>query len=196
MSWFAQLGAGVLVFACLGSGSSGAGTVSIGVNPANQKELVVEAQDATIPEILARLQELQPFEIEQSGDYATPGPITRRYTGEFRHVLERVLENENHLVVSSERLPAVERVVIYGGGGNDKTMTVAHAPQAMASASLAAPPAPPPVDPVVQVAMARAKEDAAAAKARGEAFPPEYSSPAPMRRSAANGWGRSGRRGL
>lgn len=178
-------GAG-LIFLMLQAGAAAAGSVTVAPDPQNARNIVVEARDASVAEIVARLQEAQPFEVERLGE-PSASPITRRYAGEFRHVLERVLENENHLVVTTVQSRDVQRVVLYGS--RIAAPSVARTAEPVTSA---APPAgKPPIDPVVQAALERARQDAEAANARGVPLPHEVNDPGPPRRAALNAGGRS-----
>ena len=192
MSMIARIAAAGL-FAGLNAGAASAGTVTVNTEKGNDRQIVVEAKDATIAEILASLNEKQAFELERLGDFANTGPQTRRYTGEFRHVLERVLENESHLVITTMSKRDVQRVVIYGApSALPATGLKAPEPVQATPPPAAAPDGPVTIDPHVQAALDRAKKEAELAKERGEPLPHEQLDPGPMRRSAMNS--RGGRR--
>ena len=199
MSMIARMAsAGLAAVLCAGTAS--AGTVRVEADKENNRQIVIDAQDATVAEILAGMNEKQPFELERLGDFANVSPQTRRYTGEFRHVLERVLENESHLVVTSMGKRDVQRVVIYGSRLVQPTAVVPPATQPIpATAAAIVPLGPVQIDPVVQAALDRAKKEAELAKERGELLPHEMADPGPFRRSsvhASNGRGGGGRRGF
>ena len=186
MSTIARIAAAGL-FAGLNAGAASSGTVTVNTEKGNDRQIVVEAKDATIAEILASLNEKQAFELERLGDFANTGPQTRRYTGEFRHVLERVLENESHLVITTMSKRDVQRVVIYGApSALPATGLKAPEPVQATPPPAAAPDGPVTIDPHVQAALDRAKKEAELAKERGEL---QELDPGPMRRSAMNSRG-------
>jgi hypothetical protein len=174
----------------LGAPAVLAGTVTIAEDSANKKNIIVDVKDATTDEVLAALNGKHAFAVERLGDYSQ-AIVTRRYTGEFRHVLERVLDNVNHLVVTSERDREVQRVVIYGR--HTVIDVAAAAPAKPAPRAPAAGTSPPPLDPEVVAAVERARLNAEAANDRGDTDPdPTYARPS--RRSAM--YSRGAHRGL
>lgn len=151
------------------AGASGvtAGTVSVEAD-SSSGGLVVEAQDATTDEILRRLAQTQPFEIEQLGDAVSKETVTLRYHGAVKAVLERVLENQSHLVITNSGRGDVRRVVVYGARRFEQAAFERATPVAMpvsAPAAVTTEGVHPAVDSHLRLTIERAKKDAEAAKA-------------------------------
>ena len=94
-------------------GTATAGTVTIDIDP-SAGTLLVEANDATTDEILTRLGNSLNFEVERIGELSDNGMKNRRLTGSAQQVLDRLLERDNHMVISSAQTRTVDRVILFG----------------------------------------------------------------------------------
>lgn len=123
-------------FLLLGAGGVSAANVSLEL-AGGDAHIVVEAQDATVQDVLEKLSEGHGFKVERADQARDDAKISGRFEGPFSHVLERVLEKENHFVEHSlNETGTITRVVLYGA-------QPASAPQADASSSSAAVASPP-----------------------------------------------------
>ena len=106
---------------------------------AGDAHVVVEAQDATVQDVLEKLSEGHGFKVERADQTRDDAKISGRFEGPFSHVFERVLEKENHFVEHSlNETGTITRVVLYGA-------QLAATPQDDApssSAAVASPPRP------------------------------------------------------
>ncbi|CAA2142684.1 hypothetical protein [Hyphomicrobium sp. ghe19] len=127
-----------LGFALLGAGAASAANVSLEVADGDA-HVVVEAQDATVQDVLQKLSEGHGFKVERADQARDDAKISGRFEGPFSHVLERVLEKENHFVEHGSNEPgAITRVVLYGA--QPAITPQADAPSS--SAAVASPPRP------------------------------------------------------
>ena len=94
-------------------GTATAGTVTIDID-ASAGTLLVEANDATTDEILTRLGNSLNFDVERIGELTDNGMKNRRLTGSAQQVLDRLLERDNHMVISSAQTRTVDRVILFG----------------------------------------------------------------------------------
>ena len=126
-----------------------AGSVTVDVDR-DSGALVVVSHGATVEEIVGRLSEHSQFEFEPMGDAAHPRTLTGEFRGGTRSVLEQILDNESHVIVSAAGTGAVSRVVIYGRhDGEHATPGASAAPAVIAQPTVApAPIAPQPVAPM------------------------------------------------
>ncbi|WP_045835016.1 hypothetical protein [Hyphomicrobium sp. 99] len=77
--------------------------------------VVIEAQDATVQDVLLKLSEGRGFKVERADEARDDARISGRFEGPLAHVLERVLEKENNFVERSPDQPrTIARVVLYG----------------------------------------------------------------------------------
>ena len=178
-----------------------AGTVTV---EQGRGHLIVDARDATIVEILDQLRKIRPFDIERIGDISTSLKVTRRFEGEFRQIMNRVLENESHVLVTARSSPDIQTVVLYGTPATTRASATKPAPQPDAPpAAVTGTPAKE-IDPYVQAAFDRIAKEAEAAKGLpAETAPPAslqpmtgQNMPSSSRQSAMISTGIRGRRGL
>jgi hypothetical protein len=184
------------MIALLHAASSQAGVVAITVE-ADGKTLSIDAKDATIEEILTKLNDTKPFVIERIGTIADTKSANRQLSGQTRVVLERLLENENHLIYTNVRTREVERLVVYGAPATNETSS--NQPQHVASPAptRSAPETAKSPDPQDQLTAAidRATKDAEAAASNPQINTDQQSSRAPRGTSSMRGTAVRGRRG-
>ena len=122
-----------------------AGTVTID-NTAG--EIAIEANSATIDEVLTRIGEHQGFEVERLG-LAPSVAMSGRFSGTTGEVVSRILQHESHMIVHSATAQAgIARIILFGA-----TETNPAAPAATPAAAVpAAIPADAPVPPIPVVA--------------------------------------------
>lgn len=125
-----------------------AGSVTVNADQANGT-LVVVSQGATIEEILGRMSEQGPFELEVMGDLAHPRTVTGEFRGKIRSVLEQILDHESHVIVSQVGTQEVSRVVLFGRHDGEPAAAAPVASQARVGQPVAtpAPAAPAPTPP-------------------------------------------------
>ena len=122
-----------LSFLLLGAGGASATNVSLEM-AGGDAHVVVEAQDATVQDVLQKLSEGHGFKIERADQARDDAKISGRFEGPFSHVLDRVLEKENHFIErSSNQSGAITRVVLYGA--QQAATPQADAPSTSAAAS-------------------------------------------------------------
>ena len=185
-------------------GAAVAATVTVEADTASGK-LVVEAKDATIDEVLTKLGKSQNFAIERNGEASSTRVGNYHLKGSASSILERLLVNESHMVITAAGGRTVQRVVMYGSrGGEPAAPAVAVKPAAQSpAANPAAKPvtepviaADPPIDPKVEEALERARKDAVTAKAEPANPLNQTSNPFHGHRSAALAFGAHGRGGF
>jgi hypothetical protein len=94
-------------------------------------QITVNAQDTSVDEILLNLANSHSFNIERFGPIAPTDTISVRTVGSLRHVLTRVLKNENHLIIHSTAAKnGISRLVLFGARVEPTTATAAGTPQA------------------------------------------------------------------
>ncbi len=83
--------------------------------------VVVEAKNATVDEVLEKLGEQYGFKTERTGG-ADAQRISGRYAGPIDTVLARVLRGEGHLIERSPEAPTgIVRIVVFGSGQGGQT---------------------------------------------------------------------------
>ncbi|WP_143117833.1 hypothetical protein [Hyphomicrobium facile] len=127
-----------LTFALLGAGGVSAANVSLEM-AAGDAHVVVEAQDATVQDVLTKLSESRGFKVERADQARDDAKISGRFEGPFSHVLERVLEKENHFIEHGlNESGTIARVVLYGA----QPAATPPADTPTSSAAVASPPRP------------------------------------------------------
>lgn len=129
-------GAAVLALMLAWCGAAQAGSVIIGVAE-DGRTLHVEAKDASVAEVLAKLREVHPFELEQ---HAEPGggTITRKLDGPARFVAEQVLSETSFILHTNVRTRGIDRLVVMGPRMRDATVDADEATRFAPAPELAA----------------------------------------------------------
>jgi hypothetical protein len=118
-----------------------AGTFSV---DASGPQITVEAKEARIEEILAEIGLSRGFDIEQIGD-ATGEPVSGRFSGPLLAVMDRILQNQSHVIVHSKTAPVgIARILLLDSNTVPDTPTAATpaatpGARVTATAALAAP---------------------------------------------------------
>ncbi len=95
----------------------GADAGSVAVTTKAGQAVKVEAEDASIDEIMARLGATYGFAIDRRGSSDAAPLVSGHYEGTLRQVLARLLGNENHMIQhSSVAKQGIARIVLYGTG--------------------------------------------------------------------------------
>lgn len=77
------------------------------------EQVVVEASDASVDEVLAVLGTRFQFAVERGGPAAQPLRLSGRFAGTLEEVLDRLLRHQGHMIVrSAEAKAGVSRVVL------------------------------------------------------------------------------------
>ena len=100
--------------------------------------LSVVAEDASLGDIIAKVREIKPFVFEQLGPGFADTPISGRFVGPARLVVEQLMHDENHLIYVNVRNRDVERLVVLGPRGlrsNDASPVATSLPLETQSAS-------------------------------------------------------------
>lgn len=91
-----------------------AGVVSVEADPTG-KTVTVDAQDANLDEVLAKLGQSEGFTIKRLRAEDGPSTVSGRFEGSVYHVLLRILDHENHVIEhSADSKAGIARVVLYG----------------------------------------------------------------------------------
>ena len=86
---------------------------SVTVNE-EQGKLSIETVDTSIDELLSQIAQSQKFQIVRMGA-APDEKISGHFSGSVNEVMARILQNENHVIVHSEKAKAgIARVVLFG----------------------------------------------------------------------------------
>ena len=97
--------------------SSGrAGTVTV---TAAQGLISVDANDANLDEVLAKLGEQQGFKIRSTGKSQSADTISGQFEGTLAAVLARILHNESHMIMHSASAKAgIAQIVLFNAGNS------------------------------------------------------------------------------
>ncbi|MFA5949772.1 MAG: hypothetical protein WC807_05765 [Hyphomicrobium sp.] len=132
--------------AYLGSIAPAFADVTLEYAPSGNR-VVLEVQDATVETVIARLAEDRGFLVETPGDGAQADTFSGRYEGTVSEVLERVLEDENHVIeYSSSQQGGIARIILYGRAHARPGAVQSNAASAFAAAPV--PLAPPVLAPI------------------------------------------------
>ena len=85
------------------------------------------------------MSEQGPFELEVMGDLVHPRTLTGEFSGKTRSVLEQILDNESHVIVSDAGTQEVSRVVLFGRHDGERAAPAPVASPALVSQPVAAP---------------------------------------------------------
>lgn len=101
-----------LIFVVLSSDEALAGSVTV---ESKSDLFIVEAREASVDEVLERIGEVQGFRVDRIGQSSNDGRLTMRLEGPFDVVLERVLQNESHMIIySQDTKTGINRLVLIG----------------------------------------------------------------------------------
>jgi hypothetical protein len=113
-SFLLQLATAVLLAWCLSCGESAA-EVHVSGTP---DRIVLQASEATMPEILAALRSTFDLQVTLKG--GTARQLTGAYSGSLRQVLSRLLKGEDYVLRSTS---GGVSVILFGSSAADSTVT-------------------------------------------------------------------------
>jgi hypothetical protein len=113
-SFLPQLATAVLLAWCLSGGESAA-EVHVSGTP---DRIVLQASEATMPEILAALQSTFDLQVTLKG--GTARQLSGAYSGSLRQVLSRLLRGEDYILRSTSDGMSV---ILFGSSAADSTVT-------------------------------------------------------------------------
>ena len=108
-----------LMLAAMLTCSAMAGEVTVSVD-ASKGVTTVDADNAKVDDVLAKVGEALGFTIERAGQHAAVGTVSGHFEGPLDVVLQRILRGEGHMIERSAKAKSgVVRIVLFGstGGG-------------------------------------------------------------------------------
>lgn len=100
-----------------GVSAARAGEPSIRLAEGTGGRVVLDVDDATLDQVIDHLGRQYGFRVERLGDAELSEPVSGHFEGPLASVLSRLLQNENHSIVTSlHAASSIARVAIYSAG--------------------------------------------------------------------------------
>ena len=107
-------GAAILFLFLVGPGGAAA---NVQISNLGKGQISVDVVDASLDEVLNQIGSLYGFKVERIGNAAPSDTMSGRFDGTLAGVVARVLQSENHSIVTSSTAPSgIVRVSLYSSG--------------------------------------------------------------------------------